>query len=322
MTRDRRRKAAIRERQAATSTRYMAARREVASSKVPSVPAADDPASQLVIRPPLAAWNRPNHCQLWAQLQEQHGPLIALAISRGSGWWELDDLAREVAGALQDDRPAQARGLWLSGADQYTVTKREHLAGIVAALDAAGALSRLTVRSIPDAAKCGHPSCRRRRGEPPLVPADHRVARVNVAEDPRAGVRQERHQAASLLSLRAVMEQQPQLTSFGFGVFEGQRKTAGQRREELEQRRDELFRSEDRVLRVRDWLLANIAPIKTPTVGSYHMKHVVERAIGEYVTNGDLIAAALMAGYPMSRPHGPNADFGMSKRDVGHASGR
>ena len=67
----------------------------------------------------------------------------------------------------------------------------------------------------------------------------------------------------------------------------------------------------------RRWLLANIAPIKTPTLDSYRMKHVVERAIGEYVTNGDLIAAALMAGYPMSRPHGPNepnAEFGTSKR--------
>ena len=321
MTRNRRRKAAIRERQAATNTRYMAARREIANSKALSAPAADDPASQAVIQPPLAAWNRPTQCPFWARLREQHGPLIALTISRGSGWWELDDLAREVAGALQDDRPAQARGLWL-GAGRYTVTKREHLAGIVAALDAAGALSRLTVRSVPDAATCGHPSCRRRRGEPPLVSADHRAARFNAAEGARAGVRQGTRQAASLLSLQAVMEQQPQLTSFGFGVFEGWRKTAGQRREELEQARDELFRSEDRVLRVRDWLLANITPIKTPTLDSYRMKHVAERAIGEYVTNGDLIAAALMAGYPMSRPHGPNAEFGMSKRDVGRASAR
>jgi hypothetical protein len=321
MTRNRRRKAAIRERQAATNTRYTVARREVANSKAPSVPAAHDPAPQVVIRPPLTAWNRPTQCRLWAQLQEQHGSLIALTISQGNRWWELDDLAREVAGALQDDRPAQARGLWL-GAGRYTVTKRKHLAGIVAALDTAGALSRLTVRSVPDAATCGHPSCRRRRGEPPLVPADHRAARAKAAEGPTAGERQGTRQAASLLSLQAVMEQQPRLTSFGFGVFEEPRKTAGQRREELEQRRDELFRSEDRVLRVRDWLLANIAPIKTPTLGSYRMKHVVERVIGEYVTNGDLIAAALTAGYPMSRPHGPNAEFGMSKRDVDRASGQ
>jgi hypothetical protein len=317
MTRNRRHKAAIRERQAATGARYTVARREVASSRPGSAPAAHDPAPQVVIRPPLSAWSRPAQCRFWAQLQEQHGPLIALTISRGNGWWELDDLAREVAGALQDVRPAQARGLWI-GAGRYTVTKREHLAGIVAALDTAGALPRLTVRSVPDAARCGHPSCRRRHGEPSLAPAAPRAARVNAVEDPGADVRQ----AAPLLSLQAVMEQQPRLTSFGFGVFEEWRKTAGQRREELDQGRDELVRSEDRVLRVRDWLLANISPIKTPTLGSYRMKHVVERAIGEYVTNGDLIAAALMAGYPMSRPQGANAEFGMSKRDVDHASGQ
>jgi hypothetical protein len=93
-------------------------------------------------------------------------------------------------------------------------------------------------------------------------------------------------------------------------------KTVEQRRQQLQSERDDLRRREDMVIRVRDWLLANIAPIKTPTAGSYGMKHVVEKAIGEYITNGELIAAAMMAGYPMSRPHGPNVDFGMSKRDV------
>jgi hypothetical protein len=34
----------------------------------------------------------------------------------------------------------------------------EHLTGIAAALDAAGALSRLTVRAVPDAAHCKHAS--------------------------------------------------------------------------------------------------------------------------------------------------------------------
>lgn len=57
-------------------------------------------------------------------------------------------------------------------------------------------------------------------------------------------------------------------------------------------------------------------PLKTPTQSSYSMKHVAERAIWQYVANGELIAATLMAGYPMSRPHGPNAPFGMSPRDV------
>lgn len=46
------------------------------------------------------------------------------------------------------------------------------------------------------------------------------------------------------------------------------------------------------------------------------MKHVVENATRQYVSNGELIAAALMAGYPMGKVDGPNTDFGMSKRDV------
>ena len=42
------------------------------------------------------------------------------------------------------------------------------------------------------------------------------------------------------------------------------------------------------------WLLDNVTPIKTPTVGSYVMKHVMERAGGAYVINGVFIAAALI----------------------------
>lgn len=46
------------------------------------------------------------------------------------------------------------------------------------------------------------------------------------------------------------------------------------------------------------------------------MKHVVENAIGRYVSNGELIAAALIAGYPHRYTDGLNAQFGMSTRDV------
>lgn len=36
------------------------------------------------------------------------------------------------------------------------------------------------------------------------------------------------------------------------------------------------------------------------------MKHVVERAMGTYVTNGELIAAALVVAYPFKYTAGPN----------------
>lgn len=89
------------------------------------------------------------------------------------------------------------------------MTKREHLDGIAAVLDAAGALSRLTVRSVPNAAHCEHASCRRRRGEPPAP----RMVRSRLDHRP-SGV-----DFGPLLSLAEVMEQHPQLNTFGIGVF-------------------------------------------------------------------------------------------------------
>jgi hypothetical protein len=301
MTKDRLRKAEIRAQKAITGLSYLATMRQL------SDPAASTPATQVEVLPPLAAWARPTYCTYWGILTDEHGPLMALTIKRGTGWWDLDDMAREVAGASQD-RPAAQRGLWLATPDgRYTVTKREHLAGIIAKLDAAGALSRLTVRSLPNGASCSHASCRRRRAEP-LASTRTR----NAPSEARAA----QGKPVSVVSLDEVIEQHAHLGRFGFGVPDAHRKTPEERRQALEAGREELRRQQVHIVRVRDWLLANITPIKTPTVGSYHMKHVVEDAFGSYVANGELIAAALMAGYPVGRRYGPNVALGMSKRDV------
>jgi hypothetical protein len=313
MTKNRRLKTEIRAQQISTGAPYLEARRQITDPAATPPAAIAGAAERVTVQPPLTAWAVPKRCRWLADLQEQHGPLIALRISPGDGWWDLDDLAREVAGALQD-RPSAERGFWL-GYGRYTITKREHLSGIAAKLDAAGALPRLTVRAMPNAATCTHASCRRRRGEPPSI-ATHPGGRP---ESPATGPESRRDRStawATDLSLDDVMAREPQLCDHGFGVFVDRSKTVEQRRQQLQSERDDLRRREAIVVRVRDWLLANIAPIKTPTAGSYGMKHVVEKAIGEYITNGELIAAAMMAGYPMSRPHGPNVDFGMSKRDV------
>lgn len=302
MTRNRRRKASIRIQQAALGVSYMVARRLVTAPT--GSPSAGQVLAKVEVLLPLSDWMRPNSCQWWADTTNQHGPLIALNISRGEQWWTLDDLAREVAGALQE-QPDEQHGLWIH-VGRYVVTKREHLDGIAAVLDDVGALSRLTVRSVPDAARCAHASCRRQRGEPPV---------------PRAVVSRVDRRASGIvlgleLSLAEVMEQHPRLNTFGIGVFDPLRKTAGQRAAELASGREELAEREAAVLEIAAWLRENVSPIKTPTVGSYSMKHVVERAIGEYVTNGELIAAALVAGYPVRFVPGPNPLFGMSARDV------
>jgi hypothetical protein len=102
MTKDRLRKAEIRAQKAITGLSYLATMRQL------SDPAASTPATQVEVLPPLAAWARPTYCTYWGILTDEHGPLMALTIKRGTGWWDLDDMAREVAGASQD-RPAAQR---------------------------------------------------------------------------------------------------------------------------------------------------------------------------------------------------------------------
>lgn len=112
------------------------------------------------------------------------------------------------------------------------------------------------------------------------------------------------------------MQQHPQLNCFGIGVYEPRRKTPEQCEAELADERAALVGQEARVLEIAVWLREHVTPIKTPTVGSYGIKHMVERVIGKYVTNGEFIAAALIAGYQFKHTAGPNMLFGMSARDV------
>lgn len=102
---------------------------------------------------------------------------------------------------------------------------------------------------------------------------------------------------------------------FGFGAFRHRGQTAEQHRAEIAAGRTTLTEHEESVRELATWLRDNVRPIKTPTVGSYGMKHVVEKAIGRYVSNGEFIAAALIAGYPY-RHDAPNTLFGMSARDI------
>jgi hypothetical protein len=45
------------------------------------------------------------------------------------------------------------------------------------------------------------------------------------------------------------------------------------------------------------WLQQHMPSIKGPRRSSYGLKHVVEDRFGEYVSNGEFIAAALIAGF-------------------------
>ena len=120
-------------------------------------------------------------------------------------------------------------------------------------------------------------------------------------------------------TLTDVMQLHPLLGEFGIGVWDlrvPRGATPEQRRATLAADREELAGREDTVAETAAWLRENITPIKTPGVNSYGMKHVMERATGRYVTNGEFIAAALIAGYAFRYTEGPNVLFGMSARDV------
>ena len=116
-------------------------------------------------------------------------------------------------------------------------------------------------------------------------------------------------------TLAEVMQQHPQLGSFGIGVFDSSRKTAKQRQAELAADREELAGSEAIVMKTAAWLWENITAIEAPTVSSYTVLHAMQRATSRYVKNGELIAAALIAGYSFEYDQ-PNVLFGMSDRDL------
>ncbi|MDT8912247.1 hypothetical protein [Amycolatopsis sp. PS_44_ISF1] len=115
-------------------------------------------------------------------------------------------------------------------------------------------------------------------------------------------------------SFDKVLHEQPHLTYFGFGTRWKRGQTAEEYEQSFRKQRTRLASSLPNVVRVHLWLRQNIQPIKTPRHGSYGLKHIAEEVLDGYVSNGELIAAALMAGYPMCKPHGLNVDFAMSKR--------
>lgn len=149
-------------------------------------------------------------------------------------------------------------------------------------------------------------------GKPPtLQQVQHQVA-VRAGYPSWAGLLRCVQQAA-------VMTREPRLTRFGIGsgAFH---KTREERLAAFVSGRAELRASADQVAEVTAWLLANIAPIRTINRDwtSYQHKHMVERVIGQYVANGELIAAAIIAGYPYRHESwdSPNVYFAMSSRSV------
>ena len=67
----------------------------------------------------------------------------------------------------------------------------------------------------------------------------------------------------------------------------------------------------------KQWLLTYAKKTRRPDgkrLNSYYLKHVVERAVGHYISNGALIQAAIALGFECSLIDGPNALFHIDLR--------
>jgi hypothetical protein len=78
---------------------------------------------------------------------------------------------------------------------------------------------------------------------------------------------------------------------------------------------------QETIARVREWL-ASAPKIRTVNAGyySYGLKHVAEEALGQYVANGECIAACILSGFGVQqescRLGSMNAMIGISRRWV------
>jgi len=122
--------------------------------------------------------------------------------------------------------------------------------------------------------------------------------------------------AAAAGDMARILEREPELGDFGFGVFGPRRKTPAERAAELAQNREWMMapRSLVQFLAARAWLrrFAKTKGINRRAGSSYGLKHVAEYTIG-YLTNGVFIAAAIAEDFQVHRiGAGPNAWFNIS----------
>ena len=69
------------------------------------------------------------------------------------------------------------------------------------------------------------------------------------------------------------------------------------------------------VKKIQDWILPYLDKANkiNKKHTSYGIKHIIEKELGEYVANGDCIAAFILSGYKYEIS-GPNAFFNIDQR--------
>jgi len=121
--------------------------------------------------------------------------------------------------------------------------------------------------------------------------------------------------AAAAVDMELILEQEPQLSDFGFGrsdFYKTREEAVAKFREDRESIRDP--QSLAQFILARGWL-SQFAKLKSLNKcgSSYGLKHVAEHDIG-YITNGVFIAAAIAEGFRVRRINdsNPNAWFNIS----------
>src|SRR3954447_23853076 len=118
-------------------------------------------------------------------------------------------------------------------------------------------------------------------------------------------------------TVEQIMRDYPDLSDFGFEVFDARGKTPKQRASELAKNRTKMLkpRSLEQFQLARRWLRQFTKVGKSSKLGtSDNLKHLAERDIG-YVTNGMFIAAAIAEGFKIEREwDSPNPRFNISSK--------
>lgn len=126
----------------------------------------------------------------------------------------------------------------------------------------------------------------------------------------------------ALSAIERALEKFPQLTDYGFGVYEVGHLSEAERDDQFRRDRADMFhpRSINSFVRARRWLekQPRTKNVNDLAGSSYGLKHVAEPEIG-YVSNGVFIAAAIAAGFTVERCsngrfRSPNAFFNISAR--------
>ncbi len=139
-------------------------------------------------------------------------------------------------------------------------------------------------------------------------------AHINITEEQRTEARK---------AIDIALERNQRLTALGIGYYTSEKMPVSEYVQEFRRSRADLenYALQDEVATALAYL-RNLQPLKTPTQGSYWLKHRAEKwgkahSLSAYVTNGSLIAAAMYLNLPTKEdPESLNVLVGVSKRSA------